>query len=60
MFQMGERAVEMLLDPARPSRGTEGVHDVLPTRLVVRGSCGANHPRGPAVDRGGPAPAVPR
>ncbi len=60
MFQMGERAVEMLLDPARPTRGGEGAHEVLPTRLVVRGSCGASRPRGPRTDRGGPAPAVPR
>jgi len=48
MFQMGERAVEMLLDPERSSRGTEGRHEVLPTRLVVRGSSGASRPRGPA------------
>jgi LacI family transcriptional regulator len=60
MFQMGERAVEMLVDPGRSAVGAEGRHEVLPTRLVVRGSCGAGHPRGPAGDRGGPAPAVPR
>jgi LacI family transcriptional regulator len=60
MFQMGERAVDMLLDPARSTRGTEGLQEVLPTRLVIRSSCGANHPRGPVADRGGPAPAVPR
>jgi len=60
MFQMGERAVDLLLDPARSTRGTEGLQEVLPTRLVIRSSCGANHPRGPVADRGGPAPAVPR
>jgi LacI family transcriptional regulator len=60
MFQMGERAVEMLVDLERPAAGAEGRHEVLPTRLVVRGSCGASHPHGPVADRGGPAPAVPR
>ena len=58
-FRMGARAVELLLDPARAAQDAEGRHEVLPTRLVVRGSCGAGRPRGPAADHGGP-PAVPR
>lgn len=60
MFQMGERAVGMLIDPERSAPGTEGRHEVLPTRLVVRASCGAGRPRRPGSDRGGPDPAVPR
>ena len=62
MLQMGERAVELLLDPERAAANPEARHEVLPTRLVVRGSCGANRPRsaGPARDRGGPPPSVSR
>ena len=62
MLQMGERAVELLLDPERTAAPPEGRHHVLSTRLVVRGSCGASRPRGagPAWDRGDPVRSVPR
>jgi LacI family transcriptional regulator len=62
MLQMGERAVELLLDPERATTSREGRHEVLSTRLVVRASCGASRPRGagPAWDRGEPVPSVPR
>ena len=62
MLQMGERAVELLLDPERSAAHREGRHDVLSTRLVVRASCGARRPHGagPAWDRGDPVPSVPR
>jgi LacI family transcriptional regulator len=62
MLQMGERAVELLLDPERAAVTREGRHDVLATRLVVRASCGARRPQGagPAWDRGDPGPSVPR
>jgi hypothetical protein len=62
MLQLGERAVALLLDPERAAANPEGRHEVLPTRLVVRGSCGADRPRGagPAWDRGSPHPSVPR
>jgi LacI family transcriptional regulator len=58
---MGERAVELLLDPERATASREGRHDVLPTRLVVRASCGASRPQGtgPAWDRGNPVPFAP-
>lgn len=39
MLGLGRRAVELLLDPGRRER-TPGRHDVLPTTLVVRRSCG--------------------
>src|SRR5262245_33709778 len=39
-YRLGERAVEMLLDPrSRPGRRVR--HEVLATTLVVRGSCGS-------------------
>jgi len=62
MLQMGERAVELLLDPERAAASREGRHEVLSTRLVVRASCGASRPRGdgPAWGRGDPVPSVPR
>ena len=62
MLQMGERAVELLLDPERAAASREGRHEVLSTRQVVRASCGASRPRGegPAWDRGAPIPSVPR
>lgn len=61
MLQMGERAVELLLDPERAAASREGRHEVLSTRLVVRASCGASRPsgEGPAWDRGAPIPSVP-
>jgi LacI family transcriptional regulator len=61
-LRMGERAVELLLDPERSEPTAEARHEVLPTRLVVRASCGADRPRGagPAWDRGAPQPSVPR
>jgi len=62
VLQMGGRAVELLLDPERAAAPPEGRHEVLATRVVVRGSCGASRPRGsgPSWDRGAPVPAVPR
>jgi LacI family transcriptional regulator len=58
VLQLGERAVELLLDPDRVTGAPEGRHEVLPTTLVVRGSCGARQPRrggeGPPWDRSGP------
>jgi LacI family transcriptional regulator len=60
MILMGQRAVEFLLDPSRDAGPAEGRHDLLATRLVVRGSCGASRvpggDRGPRWDRGGPLP----
>jgi LacI family transcriptional regulator len=62
VLQMGERAVELLLDPERAAASREGRHEVLSTKLVVRASCGASRPHGagPAWDRGDPVPSVPR
>jgi LacI family transcriptional regulator len=62
MLQMGQRAVELLLDPERVATLRAGRHDVLSTRLVVRASCGASQPHGagPAWDRGDPLSSVPR
>ncbi len=56
---MGRRAVQLLVDPERAAGPVEGRHEVLPTTLVVRGSCGANRPHrsGTRWDRGGPIPA---
>jgi LacI family transcriptional regulator len=59
MLSLGERAVDLLLDPERAAAAPAGRSDVLPTRLVVRGSCGAARPRRPSPD-GGPGPAPPR
>jgi len=41
MLRFGERAVELLLERTAGKRAAAR-HDVLPTRLVVRGSCGAS------------------
>jgi hypothetical protein len=41
MLQLGERAVEQLLTIQRGDGGPDRHHDVLPTTLVVRKSCGA-------------------
>ncbi len=64
MLQIGERAVELLVDPERVAGPPEGRHEVLPTTLVVRESCGARRPRrsggAPGWDRGEPPAAVPR
>ncbi len=62
MLQMGERAVDLLLDPERDVASREGRHEVMPTRLLVRASCGASRPHGagPAWDRGGPVSLPPR
>jgi LacI family transcriptional regulator len=65
MLQLGERAVGRLLDIRREANGTHR-HEMLPTTLVVRGSCGA-HALQPAdaripLRRGrveGPLPEVP-
>ncbi len=39
-YHLGERAVEKLLEKPRPSRPSQ--HEVLPTMLVVRSSCGSS------------------
>jgi LacI family transcriptional regulator len=40
VLRFGERAVELLIERTA-GRRTAARHDVMPTRLVVRGSCGA-------------------
>ena len=46
-FRLGERAMQMMLNLlAQRGRTTERVHEVIGTRLVVRGSCGAPPPAG--------------
>jgi len=42
-YRLGERAVERLLSPAPGDEPGAGRHEVLPTTLVVRRSCGASH-----------------
>ena len=44
MLQFGQRAVEMLLGSAAPAR-SNGRHEIIPTTLVVRRSCGSRPPR---------------
>ena len=44
MTQLGQRAVEMLLEPHAPG-GQEGRREILSTTLVVRSSCGSKPPR---------------
>jgi len=62
MLRMGQRAVQLLLDPERVTGPAEGRHEVLATTLVVRASCGANRPYrgggGTRWDRGGPIPGA--
>lgn len=41
-YRLGERAVEKLLDRAHPRRAHVPQHEVLPTTLVVRSSCGSS------------------
>lgn len=56
MLQLGQRAVQMLLEPGHPTGPSGFRHEVLPTTLVVRGSCGSNprnHAGGPRWDRSG-------
>ncbi len=56
-FQLGERALQRLLrrDPGEPAPGRS--HEVLPTWLVVRASCGASPAEGRRA--GDPRPAAP-
>lgn len=42
MFDLGRRAAELLRDRITTHR-TEPLHEVLPTELVVRSSCGCSH-----------------
>ena len=44
MLELGQRAVELLLGPADPTRAN-GRHDVMSATLVVRRSCGSKPPR---------------
>jgi len=45
LFRMGQRAMELLLETGqRTTTAVAGRHEVLPTTLVVRGSCGAHAP----------------
>jgi LacI family transcriptional regulator len=41
-YRLGERAVEKLVERLHPRRGHAAQHEILPTTLVVRGSCGAS------------------
>ena len=41
---LGQRALQLLLDPDRDSRPGQGRHEVVPITLVVRRSCGAGPP----------------
>jgi LacI family transcriptional regulator len=59
MQGLGQRAVELLLDPERARRGGGAKHDLLPTALVVRNSCGGR-PAGSAAARHRWRPATPR
>lgn len=44
MLELGKRSVRLLLAPERIARPSSGHHEVFPTTLVVRGSCGAGPP----------------
>ena len=44
MTRLGQRAVEMLLEPGLAKDG-EGRREILPTTLVIRSSCGSKPPR---------------
>jgi LacI family transcriptional regulator len=52
MYQMGERAVQLLIGSLRNGRKLEIQHEVLPTSIVVRSSCGARRVRETAQPRG--------
>ena len=41
-YRLGERAVEKLLERSHPRRGRAAQHEVLPTTLVIRSSCGSS------------------
>jgi LacI family transcriptional regulator len=41
-YRLGERAVEKLVERLHPRRGHAAQHEVLPTTLVVRSSCGGS------------------
>jgi len=41
-YRLGERAVEILLDGPRSRTGRRAQHEVLPTELAVRSSCGSS------------------
>jgi LacI family transcriptional regulator len=43
---LGQRALQLLVDPDRASRPGDGRHEVVPITLVVRGSCGAGPSNG--------------
>ena len=46
-FELGERAIEQLMPYARAGKPVERHHETLPTRLIVRASCGAEQPAPP-------------
>lgn len=53
-LRLGQRAVELLLDAERRARGNGVRHELLPTSLVVRGSCGGRPPGSPEARNGHP------
>lgn len=59
MQGLGRRAVELLLDPGRRDRLAKSRHDVLPTTLVVRRSCGEKPAEAPGRLRGSARPDRP-
>lgn len=67
-YELGQHAVRLLISAARSDNGARPTHEVLPTRLVVRSSCGSRLPfaadarpqrrRGPRIVTG-EEPALP-
>lgn len=43
-YELGEHAVRLLISAARSVTASRPIHEVLPTRLVVRSSCGSSLP----------------
>jgi len=46
-YELGERAMQQLMPYARARKPAERHHETLPTKLIIRSSCGAEQPAAP-------------
>ncbi len=57
-YELGDRAVRQLVPLARGTKGAQCTHEIVPTSLVVRASCGSNQVRSAEAARRRPGGRV--